>query len=60
MRYLRKLPPGASLAQEHVLELLRASVLGLQLADGDSPGLGTCPQLADIIKVSPQSFLAAL
>ena len=43
-----------SLAEDHVLELLQACLLGLKLADGDPPGVGTCAQSADAIKVGAE------
>lgn len=45
----------ASLAVEFALELLQHCLLGMRLADGDPPGMGTCAQFADAIKVGRAS-----
>ena len=51
-RSLKKLAKtDSSLAEEHVLELLQHCLLGLKLAHSDSPGMSTCSQFADAIKV---------
>ena len=51
LRHMARSAPG--LAVEHALDLLQHCLLGLKLADGDPPGMGTCAQVADAIKVGP-------